>query len=124
VYAATYGTTRARVKTGKVRALAVSGLQRTPILPEVPTFRELGYAGLSLGVWNAVFVPSAAPRPAIQKLQDAMARVNASPEMKAQLDKMEFEAWPGTLEQFMAHIRAEGEAAREDIRRLKLPMQD
>lgn len=124
VYFATYGTTRARVRTGKIKALGVSGEQRSPILPDVPTFKEMGYPSMSLGVWNAIFVPSTAPRPAIQKLQEAMAKVSASAEMKAQLEKMEFEGWPGTLEQFMTHILAEGAATREDIRRLKLPMQD
>ena len=112
------------VRAGKIKALGVTGEQRSPILPDVPTFKEMGYPSMSLGVWNAIFVPSTAPRPAIQKLQEAMGKVSASAEMKAQLEKMEFEGWPGTLEQFMTHILAEGAATREDIRRLKLPMQD
>ncbi len=124
VYFATYGTSRNRVRTGRIRALALSGDQRSPILPDVPTFKELGYPTMELGVWQGIFVPSAAPRLAIQKLQEAMAKVNASPEMKAHQVRLEFEPWQGTLDQFMAHIRAEGVAIGEDMKRLKLPMQD
>jgi len=124
VYFATFGTTRNRIRTGKVRGLAVSSEQRSPLLPDLPTFKEQGYSTMSLGVWNAIFVPSGAPRPAIQKLQDAMARASATAEMKTQLERMEFEPWSGTLDQFTAYIRAEGVAIGEDIRRLKIPMQD
>jgi tripartite-type tricarboxylate transporter receptor subunit TctC len=60
----------------------------------------------------------------VQKLQDAMAKVNATADMKTQLERMEFEPWSGTLEQFTAYIRAEGAAIGEDIKRLKIPMQD
>ena len=124
VYFATFGTTRSRIRTGKVRGLAVSSEQRSPLLPDLPTFRELGYPTMALGVWNAIFVPSAASRTAVQKLQEAMTKVNATADMKAQLERMEFESWPGTLDQFTAYIKAEGTAIGEDIKRLKIPMQD
>ena len=124
VYFATFGTTRGRIRTGKVRGLAVSSEQRSPLLPDLPTFKEQGYPTIALGVWNAIFVPSGAPRIVVQKLQDAMAKVNATADMKTQLERMEFEPWSGTLDQFTAYIRAEGSAIGEDIKRLKIPIQD
>ncbi len=124
VYFATYGTVRARLKNPQMRALAVTGDKRSRILPDLPTFRELGNPGMSLGVWNAIFVPSAAPQPAIQKLQETMTRINASPEMQAQMERMDFEFWDGSAAEFMSHIKAEGVAIGEDIKRLNLPVQD
>ena len=92
--------------------------------PDIPTFRELGYGNVALIGWHAIFVPSAAPRATVQRLQDAMAKVNASPGMKEQMEKLQFEPWPGTNDQFMAYIKREGELVGEVFQRLKLPLID
>ncbi len=124
MYFSTVGAVRNRVKTGLIKTLAVTGEQRAEIFPDLPTFREAGYPSVTLGVWNGIFAPAATPAPVIQKLRDAMAKVNASPEMRKQLDRIEFEPWTGTLDQFMTYIRAEGAAIAEDFRRLKIPLQE
>ena len=124
VFFSTVGAVRTRSKMPQIRALAVTSEQRAAILPSVPTFKESGYPSMILTVWNAVLVPSAAPKPVIQKLQDALARANATEDMKRQLERMEFEPWTGTLDQFMTYIKAEGVAIADDIRRLKIPLQD
>ncbi len=124
IYFSTVGAVRTRLKSPQIKALAVSDEQRAGILPDLPTFKEAGYPSVSLGVWFAIFAPAATPAPAMQKLRDAMARANATPEMKKQLERVEMEAWTGNLEQFMTYIKAEGAAIREDYRKLKIPLLD
>ena len=93
-------------------------------MPELQTFKEAGYPTMDVSVWQVLLTASATPRPALLKLQDAMAKVHASPDMKAHLIQTEFEPWAGTLDQFTAVMRAEGQATAEDIRKLKIPLQD
>lgn len=126
LYFSTVGAVRTRVRSanGLIRALGVTGDSRAELLPDVPTFREAGYPSLNLSVWQAVVAPAATPRANLQKLQEAMAKVNVMDETKAHLAKTEFEGWNGTLEQFWAYIKAEGLAVADDVKRLKIPLQD
>lgn len=124
IYFSTVGAVRNRLKSPQIKALAVTDEQRASILPDLPTFKEAGYPSVSLGVWIAIFAPSATPVPALQKLRDVMAKANATPEMKKQLERVEMDPWSGSLDQFMTYIKAEGAAIREDYRKLKIPLLD
>ena len=124
IYFSTVGAVRNRIRSGQIKTLAVTGEQRAQIFPDLPTFKEAGYPTMVLSVWNGIFAAAVTPAPALQKLRDSMARANASEEMKKQLDRVEFEPWHGSNDQFMAYIRAEGVAIAEDFRRLKIPQQD
>ena len=124
VYFSTVGAVRNRIRGGQIKTLAVTSDQRADIFPDLPTFREAGYPTVTLGVWNGIFTPVATPAPYVQKLRDGFAKVNASPEMKKQLERIEFEPWKGSLDQFMTYIKAEGVAIAEDFKRLKIPLQD
>ena len=121
---AAVGVVRSRIKSPQLKALAVSGERRSDIFPNLPTFGEVGYPTVKLLAWNGLFLPAAAPAAAIQRLREAMAKVSVSEDMKKQLERMEFEAWPDTLDQFMTYIRAEGLGVRDDFARLKIPLQD
>jgi tripartite-type tricarboxylate transporter receptor subunit TctC len=57
------------IKTGKLRALAVSGDQRSPLLPDVPTVAEAGVPGYSMKNWNGIVAPAGLPAPIVSKLQ-------------------------------------------------------
>jgi tripartite-type tricarboxylate transporter receptor subunit TctC len=74
------------IKAGKLRALAVSGATRSPVLPDVPTLAEtvLGYNGT---LWIGLFVPAGMPQEVFARLQDGMARALASKELRATLEK-------------------------------------
>ena len=126
LYFSTVGAVRNRVKSsnGLIRAIGVSSDKRSEIMPELQTFKEAGYPNMDVSVWQVILTAAATPRPALQKLQEAMAGVNALPDMKAHLIQTEFEPWTGTLDQFTAFMRAEGQATAEDIRKLKIPLQD
>ena len=123
-YFATLNVARTRMRSPQIRGLAVTAEQRSQILPDLPTFRELGYPNVVLSSWTGVFAPAVAPAAIIQRLKEAMARVSASPETKAQLLKQEIEPWSGTLEQFSAYIKAEGDAIGADFKRLNIPVLD
>jgi tripartite-type tricarboxylate transporter receptor subunit TctC len=90
------------VKSGKLRALAVSGAARQPYFPDVPTLRELGY-DVEYYLWCGLFAPKSAPPAALAVLRDAVRRAVQDPEFKASMDKIqvpiayqdadEFRAW-------------------------------
>ena len=125
VYFPTTGVGRARIQNPQIVALAVTGQQRSKTFPDLPTFKELGYPALAgLTYWDAVFAPSATPRPVIQRLQAVMVQMNALPEVKTRLEKAEKEFWTGTLEEFNAFARHDGETLAADFRRLKIPVLD
>jgi tripartite-type tricarboxylate transporter receptor subunit TctC len=80
------------VKSGKLKALAVTGAQRSPLLPDVPTLREAGLADQELYSWYGLWGPANLPPAILKKLNDASARIMAQPEMKTRLVNMGFES--------------------------------
>ena len=72
-------TTLPQAEAGKVKALAVSGPERTPLAPDLPTMREAGVAGYDLTAWFAAFVPAGTPAPVVVKLNAAFAAALTDP---------------------------------------------
>lgn len=70
-----------QVNAGKVRALAVTGPKRVPLLPDVPTVAELGYPGFDAQAWHGVYAPANTPDAIIDKLNRAIAVVLKEPEV-------------------------------------------
>jgi tripartite-type tricarboxylate transporter receptor subunit TctC len=79
------------VKSGKLRALAVTGDKRSPLLPDVPTLREAGLADQELYSWYGLWGPANLPPAVMKKLNDASARIMAQPDMNTRLVNMGFE---------------------------------
>jgi len=77
--------TSAYVKSGKLRALAVTSAQRSPAMPDVPTLAELGVPNAESGSWTAVLAPAGTPQPVIDKLAAAVQAVAQMPEVKEAL---------------------------------------
>ncbi|MBK7474076.1 MAG: tripartite tricarboxylate transporter substrate binding protein [Betaproteobacteria bacterium] len=74
------------VKTGKLRALAISGDKRLPALPDVPTFAEAGLSNFDVKFWFGVFVPAGTPKDIVDKLSAEVARIITVPEVVTKLD--------------------------------------
>jgi len=70
------------VKSGKLRALAITGAKRSAALPDAPTMAEAGVPGYEIYEWNAIFAPAGTPAPVIAKLADAIAKAVSSSEFK------------------------------------------
>mgnify|MGYP001098358574 CR=1 FL=1 len=77
------------IKAGKLRALASWGEKRLDALPDVPTFKELGYKDVEFYIWSGVFVPAGTPEPVMKVLRDAMRQVVEDPEFKSAMEKLQ-----------------------------------
>lgn len=95
------------LKTGRVRALAVGGLQRLPVLPQVPTLDESGLPGMQSGSWYGLIAPAGTSQSAIRALHAATVKVLAMPEINARLLADGAIPSGNTPEQLAKDIRAE-----------------
>ena len=95
------------VRSGRLRAIAVSGSQRSPLFPEVPTVAESGLPGFASEDWQGILAPAKTPPEVIAKLNGEIARVLAMPEVKAKLAAAGFDAKTSTPEWFAQFIQAE-----------------
>lgn len=95
------------VKSGKMKALGMTALQRSPLAPEVPTVAESGVAGYQASIWNGVLVPAATPQALIAKLNTEFVRVLASAETQERFAAMGADITHGTPAEFRAFIAAE-----------------
>jgi len=112
------------IKSGRTRALAVSTARRTPLLPDVPTVAESGFAGFEVTVWYGVCAPSSVPKPVLAKLHATLMKTLGLPEMKARLAEATIEASPMTPDEFGAFIRAEVEKWTRVVRDANIPKQN
>ena len=76
-----------QIKGGKMRALASWSSERLPLMPEVPTFKELGYDA-EFYIWSGVFAPAAIPTPVLDRLRAAVREAANSPEFKGAMEKV------------------------------------
>ena len=97
----------ALIKAGKLRAVAVTSLKRSPALPDVPTVAESGVPGFEASSWFGILAPAGTPAPIVAKLNAEVNKWLQSPEGKDQLLAQGAEVAGGSPEQFAAHIRAE-----------------
>ena len=95
------------VKTGKLKALAVSTVKRSAGFPEVPTMQEAGVADFEVDSWFAMFVPAGTPKPVIAKLNSVMNQVLAEPEIKERLLAQGAEAVGGAPEKLGRTVESE-----------------
>src|SRR3954451_12853361 len=104
----TISSAMAFVKDSKVKALAVTTRQRMTELPEVPTMHELGWKNLVTSSWQGVLVPSGTPRPIVEKLHAAIAKVLAEPAIQARMRNVGVIAVASkSPEEFKAYMDAE-----------------
>ncbi len=75
-----------QVKAGKVKALAVTGATRSPLLPDVPSMAEAGYPSVDVHLWSGVFAPAGTPAPIVAKLQKAFNQAIQDPGVAEKLE--------------------------------------
>ena len=95
------------IKSGKVRALAVTGAKRSPALAEVPTIAEQGFPGVEATAWYGVLAPAGTPKPVVSRLHGETVGILKQPDVVQRLDGLGFEIVGSTPEQFGAYIRTE-----------------
>ena len=100
-------TAQQYVKSGRLKAIAVSSAKRASALPDVPTFVEGGQAGFVVDSWVGILAPARTPRPIVDRLQKEIAAVLAEPEVKARYEVLGIEPVGNTPDQFAAQIKAD-----------------
>ena len=103
------------IESGKVRALAVGGAKRTPLLPGVPTILESGFDFNTTG-WYGVVAPKGTPQSVIDTLHKALVRALDAGQLKAQLTRLAVESVGSTPAEFGSLIREENEMWRKVIK--------
>jgi tripartite-type tricarboxylate transporter receptor subunit TctC len=106
------------IKAGKLRPLAGWGDRRVASLPDVPTFRELGYPDAEFYIWAGLFAPRGTPEPVLQKLREATRAAVADAEFKAAMDKLETPVAFKQGEEFRAFFEADARRLAEGVRKV------
>ncbi len=104
-------------KAGSVRALAVSGVKRSPGFPDLPTVAEAGVPGYEAGTWTGVIAPAGVPRAIVDKLNAAINKAIASPAFIEKFAAIGDEPGGGTPEQYAEAIRKDSAKWAEVIKR-------
>ena len=97
----------AQVKAGTLRAIAVSGMKRSALLPEVPTVNESGLPGFEVSSWYGLFGPAAMPKEIVAKVNADTVAALGSEDMKSKLASLGAEPAPTTVDEFGRLVRAE-----------------
>jgi tripartite-type tricarboxylate transporter receptor subunit TctC len=92
------------IQAGNVRAIAVTGKTRSPLLPDVPTVAEAGVPGYEFSLWTGFAAPKGTPEPIVTKLHDEINTILARPDIKAAWEKLGAEPMIMTRAEYAAHI--------------------
>ena len=113
----------ANIKAGKLRALAATGPQRWPGLPEVPTVAEQGVAGYDVRSWAGLMAPAGTPRPIIDRLNAELLKALQVPAVRTRLEEMGGEARGSTPEEMRTMVAAETQKWTQVVTEAKIPRQ-
>jgi tripartite-type tricarboxylate transporter receptor subunit TctC len=97
----------AHIRSGKLRVLAAASAQRNRLLPEVPTFAELGQPKVAVSLWYGLLAPAGTPVSTLQRLNTEVAKALGAPDVRERLDAQGAEPMPGTPEAFASFMREE-----------------
>ena len=106
------------IKAGKLRALAGWGEHRVLALPDVPTFRELGYPDAEFYIWAGLFAPKGTPEPILGRLRETLRVAVADPDFKAAMDKLETPIAFKQGEEFRRFFDADARRLAEGVRKV------
>ena len=104
---ATAASVIGHIKAGQVKALAVTTLKRTAVLPDVPTMDEAGLKGFDASTWHGLVAPTGTPPEIVAKLHDAAVKALQDPGVQVSLGRLGVDIVGDTPEQFKAYIAAE-----------------
>ena len=119
-YRQKYRHTGWHVKSGKLRALAVAGPQRSALLPEVPTLKEAGVDGVDVQQWYGFFAPAKTPKPIVDQLNKALNQVLADKEIVKRIEEHGAVVETSTPEQLGVLVKSELAKWKGVVQRAKL----
>jgi tripartite-type tricarboxylate transporter receptor subunit TctC len=112
------------IRSKKVKPIAVTGLERHALLPDVPTFEESGFKGFDGVQWYGIVGPAKMPREVTQRLNAEIGKALASPSLRQRLVAEAIEPMPMTPEEFGTYIQAELAKYSELAKRQKIRLED
>jgi tripartite-type tricarboxylate transporter receptor subunit TctC len=110
------------VNAGKYRALAVLSAERQPLMPNVPTFKELGFPSIVGETWYAVFAPAGTPKPIVDKMNAALRKITTSPAFGEAMRKLGNEPKSSTPAELVEVTLQQSKGWEEMIKRLNIRM--
>lgn len=105
------------IRAGQIRAIAVTGRERDPSLPDVPTFAEAGIEGIVVEPWFGYMAPRGTPENVVAGLNRLLNEANADPEVQRRLRDLGVRPEGGSPQRFAEHVRAEVARWREVVER-------
>lgn len=112
-----------QARAGRLRGLAVSSAQRSAAAPEIPTVAEAGVPGFDYVTWYGLFAPAGTPRDVVNRLNSAVARILAEPELAKRFASQGAEPLSNSPDQLAQYRRAEYERWRKLIAEMKLKVE-
>ena len=116
VYIATVPTIVPMVQAGRIRAIAVSSLRRSPALPDVPTIAESGLPGFDTTSWFCIVGPAGLPAAIVNRLNTEIVRILNAPDVRERLIAAGVNVETGTSEELRAFVRAEIAKMRKSVK--------
>jgi tripartite-type tricarboxylate transporter receptor subunit TctC len=110
-------TSMPQLKSGRIKALATGGAARSPLLPQVPTFAELGYPEVETHAWFGLFVPAGSPGEAVARIhRDTNKAINESDFRQRQLVEKGYEVVGSSPQDFVIYLRKDSESRGRAVR--------
>ncbi len=122
-YYSTPSSAEAHIKSGKVIAIATTGLSRSDILPDVPTVAEMGYPGFNASNWYAFVAPAKTPVAMLDRWNAELVKAITTPEVKAALDKHGLVPEPTTRQQLNDFIHSESKTWERVVKERGIKME-
>jgi tripartite-type tricarboxylate transporter receptor subunit TctC len=104
------------IRNGRLKALAVTSLARSPLLPNVPTLDESGVKGYEAGTYTGIFAPAGTPPAVVAKLTSALRKALGNEAVKERYRAMGADVWEMSQAEFDAYVRADVEKWRKVAR--------
>lgn len=112
------------IKAGKLRPLAITGAVRHPLMPNVPTFAELGYSGFDGVQWYGIVGPAKMPPALVKRLNTEINKLIVAPELKEKLSGEALEPMPMTPEQFGEYMKSDIAKWEKLVKTRKIEIKD
>jgi tripartite-type tricarboxylate transporter receptor subunit TctC len=110
-------TSMPQLKAGRIKALATGGAARSPLLPQVPTFAELGYPEVETHAWFGLFVPAGSPRGAVTRIHQDTKRILEEPDFRQkQLVDKGYEVVGSSPQEFVIYLGKDSESRGRAVR--------
>src|SRR3954449_8055754 len=110
-------TSMPQLKAGRIKALAIGGPKRSPLLPQVPTFAELGYPEVETHAWFGLFLPAGSPGEVVSRIYQDTRKIIEEPDFRQkQLIDKGYDVVGSSPEEFAAYIRKDSESRARAVR--------